>query len=109
MTIRDLIQQEIDIDVYDDVCEELGIAFCGPQPLTPDGEKEFAEIMDYPVRINLHSYGDLPAAIVEIEQFEDWNKRLRKAKRFFDSAAGYCACDDYDRWFGKDGDGIAEN
>lgn len=105
MTIRDLIRQEIDIDVYDDVCEELGIAFCGPQPLTPEGEKEFAEIMDYEIRINQHSYGDLPAAILMIDGLPDWNDRLRKAKWFFYSAAGYCACSDYDRWFGKDGDG----
>ena len=105
MTIRDLIQQEIDIDVYDDVCEELGIAFCGPQPLTPEGEKEFAEVMDYEIQINPCSYGGLPAAIVMIEQYDDWKKRLGRAKRFFYAAAGYCACDDYDRWFGKDGDG----
>lgn len=105
MTIRELIQQEIDIDVYDDVCEELGIAFCGPQPLTSEGEKEFAEIMDYEIQINLHSYGNLPAAILCIDGLDDWHERLRKAKHFFWSAAGYCACDDYDKWFGKDGDG----
>lgn len=105
MTIRELIQQEIDIDVYDDVCEDLAIAFCGPQLLTPDGEKEFAEIMDYEIQINPCSYGGFPAAIVMIEQYDDWKKRLGRAKRFFDAAAGYCACDDYDRWFGKDGDG----
>lgn len=107
MTIRDLIQQEIDIDVYDDVCEELGIAFCGPQPLTPEGEKEFAEIMDYPIQINQHSYGNMPAAIVLIDDPDEkvWKKRLEKAKQFFEAAAGYCACTDYDKWFGKDGDG----
>ena len=61
--------------------------------------------MDYEIRINRHSYGDLPAAILMIDGLPDWEDRLRKAKRFFDGAAGYCACDDYDRWFGKDGDG----
>ena len=25
--------------------------------------------------------------------------RLEKAKEFFESAAGYCSCSDYDRWF----------
>lgn len=101
MTIRDLIQQPIDIDVYDDVCEELAIAFCGPQALTKAGEKKFADIMDYPVQINPHSYGNLPAAIILIDDPDDevWKRRLRKAKEFFDSAAGYCACSDYDRWF----------
>jgi hypothetical protein len=101
MTIRDLIQQEIDIDVYDDVCEELGIAFCGPQLLTEEGEKEFADIMEYQVEINPHSYGGYPAAIVLIDDPDEavWTERLGKAKRFFDSAAGYCASSDYDRWF----------
>ena len=101
MTIRDLLQQEMDIDVYDDVCEELGIAFCGPQLLTEEGEKEFADIMDYPVKINPHSYGGFPAAIVLIDDPDEavWTERLEKAKRFFESAAGYCPCDDYDRWF----------
>jgi len=107
MTIRDLIQQDVDIDVYDDVCEELGIAFCGPQPLTPEGENEFAEVLDYPVMINFHSYGGIPAAIVRIDDPDEdvWKERLGKAKKFFEGAAGYCACSDYDRWFGKDGDG----
>ena len=101
MTIRDLIQMEIDIDVYDDVCEELAIAFCGPQALTDVGEKEFADIMDYQVMINLHSYGDMPAAIIQVDDPDEavWQERLEKAKRFFDSAAGYCPCSDYDRWF----------
>lgn len=105
MTIRDLIHQEIDIDVYDDVCEELAIAFCGPQPLTQNGEKEFAEIMDYEIRINPCSYGGLPAAILCIDGLDDWEDRLQKAKCFFNGAAGYCACSDYNRWFGKDGNG----
>ena len=101
MTIRDLIQQEIDIDVYDDVCEELSIAFCGPQALTDEGEKEFADIMDYEVEINPCSYGGLPAAIILIDDPDDavWEKRLERAKLFFESAAGYCSCSDYDRWF----------
>ncbi len=101
MTIRDLIKEEIDIDVYDDVCEEIGIAFCGPCSLTEEGEKEFADIMDYPVEINPTSYGGFPAAIVLIDDPDEavWNERLEKAKRFFESAAGYCACSDYDRWF----------
>ena len=101
MTIRDLINQEIDIDVYDEVCEELSIAFCGPQMLTDDGEKEFADIMDYAVEINPHSYGGYPAAIVLIDDPDDsvWEYRLDRVKRFFYGAAGYCSCEDYDRWF----------
>lgn len=101
MKVSDLIQQEIDIDVYDDVCEELGIAFCGPLILTEEGEKEFSDVMEYEVEINPHSYGNLPAAIVLIDDPDDavWEKRLERAKLFFESAAGYCSCIDFDRWF----------
>ena len=104
MTIRDLIHHEIDIDVYDDVCEDMAIAFCGPQPLTDEGEKEFAEIMDYPVMINPNSYGGYPAAIVLIDDPDEavWKCRLKKAKRFFYSAAGYCDNESYDKWFGTE-------
>ena len=52
MTVKDLIQQDIDIDVYDDVCEDLAIAFCGPCELTEEGQKEFAEVMDYEIELN---------------------------------------------------------
>jgi len=101
MTVRDLLKMEKDIDVYDDVCEELGIAFCGPVKLTDEGVKEFAEVLDYPVTINPHSYGNLPCAIVGIDDPDDavWEARLEKAKRLFESLAGYCDCDDYDKWF----------
>lgn len=104
MTVKDLIQLEVDIDVYDDVCESLAIAFCGPCNLTEEGQKEFAEVMDYEVQINQHSYGDMQAAIILVDDPEDkvWKARLRKAKKFFESAAGYCACSDYDRWFKDD-------
>ena len=99
MTVRDLIQQDVDIDVYDDVCEELGIAFCGPQKLTEAGTKEFADVLDYQVEI--HDNGAYLVAIVKIDDPDDavWEARLDRAKEFFESAAGYCACSDYDRWF----------
>lgn len=102
MTVRDLIQQNIDIDVYDDVCEELGIAFCGPQKLTIEGEKEFADVMDY--QVELFNNGCETIAIVKIDDPEDavWEKRLERAELFFEGAAGYCACSDYDRWFAND-------
>ncbi|MGM9598709.1 MAG: hypothetical protein ACI3VY_02180 [Faecousia sp.] len=94
MKVRDLIEQSIDIDVYDDVCEELGIAFCGPLKLTEEGEKEFSEALDYEVELNSNY------AIVSVDAPEgEWQKRLKKAKKFFYAAAGYCDADDYDRWF----------
>lgn len=94
MKVRDLIAQEIDIDVYDNVCEELGIAFCGPMTLTPDGQAKFEEVLDYEVELRDD------CAIVKIDSPDDkWKHRLRLVKEFFESAAGYCTCEEYDKWF----------
>ena len=105
-TVRDLMLVDNDIDVYDNVCESLAIAFCNPfdddevhdwsEYLTERGMKQFAEVLDYPMEI---IFGN---AIVCIDDPEDnvWRARLIMAKWFFESAAGYCSCEDYDKWFG---------
>ena len=83
-----------DIDVYDDVCEELAIAYCGGYKLTKEGKKEFKEVLEYDILV------DDDVAIVHVDDEEGiWQKKLKNAKRFFYAAAGYCDCDDYDRWF----------
>ncbi len=89
------MKMHIDIDVCDDVCEELYIAFCGPMELTESGEKQFGEALDYELEIT----GDV--AIVKIDDDNDdvWGARLEKAKELFYSLAGYCSSDDYDKWF----------
>lgn len=97
MKVKDLIEQEIDIDVYDDVCDEIGIAFCGPLKLTEKGREKFGDVLEYPIRIAGGGY----VAVVCFEDAEDkvWKRRLRKAKEFFEAAAGYCADSDYHKWF----------
>lgn len=99
MKVKDLIEQEIDVDVYDDVCDEIGIAFCGPIGLTEQGKEKFAEVMEY--EIKLHTVNGYDEAQVKIDDKDEkiWKRRLRKAKEFFWAAAGYCAADDYDKWF----------
>lgn len=92
MKIRDFIKMDIDIDVYDNVCDGIGIAYCGPMSLTEEGEKQFAEVMDYGIEIQ----DDV--AIVDTDH-DDWKHRLKKAKEFFYSIAGYCDADLYDKWF----------
>ena len=103
MTVRELIEQDIDIDVYDDVCEALGIAFCGPQELTEEGKDEFKDVMDYQVTINPNSYGNIPTAIIAVDDKDEavWKHRLSRAKLFFEAAAGYCSVSDYEKWFGE--------
>jgi hypothetical protein len=98
MTVRDLVQQEICIDVVDDVCEELWIAMDGPIVLTEEGEKHFAEVLGYGVK--LHNNGSDIVGIVNVDDEEGiWQNKLDKAKEFFESAAGYCPVDEYDKWF----------
>ena len=99
MKIREFIKLNCEIDVYDDVCEELAICFCGPQGLTKEGEEHFAEVLDYEIEFDFS--GDLYTAAVKVDGDDGnkWKKRLRKAKEFFYSAAGYCADEDYQKWF----------
>ena len=95
MTIKEFIALNADIDVYDDVCEELGICFCGPIGLTEEGKAHFADVLEYEIDVDLHPCA---SAVVHIDG-DGWKKRLRKAEEFFYSAAGYCADEDYQRWF----------
>ena len=101
MKVRDLLPMEIDIDVYDDVCEELWIAYCGPMALTKAGKEHFAEVLDYELEYNPCSYGGLPAYIVKVDDPDEkvWRDRLAKAKEFFEAAAGYCSVNDFESWF----------
>lgn len=96
MKVREFIKREDDIDVYDNVCEELGIAFCGPIELTAEGKRHFAEVLEYDIDVD-----DMYCcASIDVDAPEgEWQKKLKKAKEFFYAAAGYCDADDYDKWF----------
>jgi len=93
MKVKDFIKMDIDMDVYDNICDELGIAFVGPQALTKEGKEYFKEVLDYEITIN--KAGN---AIVDVDK-DDWEDRLQKAKEFFESCAGYCPEEDYNKWF----------
>lgn len=85
-----------DVDVYDDVCEEIGIAYCGGIKLTKKGKEEFEDVLDYEIDPDEENY----IAIIHVDDEEGiWQKKLKKAKQFFYSAAGYCADEDYQKWF----------
>lgn len=100
MTVSELLKMDIDIDIYDDVCEELAIAFCGAVELTPEGSKEFSEVLRYDVEIVRDRYGEPYCAVVHVDDRDGvWQEKLKNAKHLFYSLAGYCAYDDYDKWF----------
>ena len=102
MKIKEFIKMETDIDVYDDVCEELAIAFCGPLELTDKGREVFADVLDYEITVDEPNC----TAIVSVDDQDDavWKERLRHAERFFYAAAGYCAAIDYNEWFREGGE-----
>ena len=99
MKVREFIQLSEDFDVYDDVCEEIGIAFCGAQELTEAGMEHFAEVLDYDMELDIS--GSIKTAVVHIDDDDDrvWKRRMKKAKEFFYGAAGYIEDSKYKKWF----------
>lgn len=98
-TIRELLKTQICIDVYDNLTEKLGIAFCGPIELTEEGMKKFGDLLDY--KVNLNKRKDWEWAVVEVST----EKEVNRLCELFESLAGYCSESDYDKWF-KDPDDI---
>lgn len=113
LKVRDLLLLDEDIDVYDDVCEAISIAFCNPffddevhewdEYLTDRGMIQFREVLDYPIEINSETCRGITysTVTVHVDDADEnvWKTRLSKAKRFFYACAGYCADDDYKKWF----------
>ena len=101
MRIRDLLKMEIDVDVYDDVCEELGIAFCGPCKLTKKGEDTFKDILDLQVDlVEDRIYGGYECAVVNVDDEEGiWQKKLKLAKLLFNGFAGYISDERWNELF----------
>ena len=48
MKVKDLLEMEISVDVYDNVCDELAIAFEGPMELTEAGVRLTAKTASVP-------------------------------------------------------------
>lgn len=97
-TIRGLLRMNIDIDVYDDDSDGIGIAFCGPVGLTDEGRKEWRDILYYKVSfIDETIAGDI--AVVKIPDDVDYDEKLDRCSEFFGALAGYCSQEDWDKWF----------
>lgn len=100
MKVRDFIKLNMDIDVYDNVTEELGIAYCGPMLLTDEGKAKFEVALNLDVTVKAEQGNYYAIVDCEDEFFRDnWKLKLKQAKKFFYAAAGYCDADDYDKWF----------
>ena len=99
-TLRDLLPLELDIDVYNDVIDDMGIALCGPTKLTEKGEQEFKEVLDLPVEI-IDPDTPYQTVMVKIDDpYEEvWKRRRRILNKFLRSAAGYVDEELYNEWF----------
>ena len=93
MKVKDLIREDIDIDVIDDYDERCWIAKCGAYRLTDAGEQKFHKALDIPVYMTTGKKNNV--AILHCETARE----AETCREFFFSLAGYCAADDYDRWF----------
>ena len=103
MKVKDLLPMEIDVDVYDNVCEELAICFCGPIELTEAGKARFAEVLEYDCKLYCSRF-DGNCAVINVDDPDEkvMMHKLEQAQRFFVSAAGYCADEDFSLWFVED-------
>ena len=94
MKVKDLIREDIDIDVCDTYDERCYLAFVGPLKLTSDGEAQFSKALDIDVEIN--QSGDMAALIC------DTAEEAHACAKFFWAAAGYVADSLYQKWFVED-------
>lgn len=104
--VKDLLEMDVDVDVYDNITEELAIAFCGAVELTDEGKSHFEVILNREVELDEES----GVAIVDCHDEFFPNERgvtglttdefyLEQAKELFYSAAGYCTEEKYNRYF----------
>lgn len=98
MKIKDFIEKFTGtIDVCDNYCEELGIAYCG-EKLTEEGKNHFAEALELEV-----AHFDNEVLVVKVDEkgivADEAEHRLEIARDLFESIAGTCAAEDWDKWF----------
>ena len=98
-TIKDFLKMDISIDVVDDMSDDLWIAFDGPITLTEEGERKFHSVLNLLVEFNIN----YDTAIVLLNHRKDCERLERKCIELFESLAGYCSADDWDRWFTFEG------
>lgn len=96
--VKDLLKMDVDVDVYDNITEELAIAFCGAVELTDEGNVYFSVILNREVELDEEN----GVAIIDCDDefFPELDEfYLEQAKELFYSAAGYCAEEKYNRYF----------
>lgn len=86
---------DVDKDVVDNVDESLYIAFCGPAKLTKSGEARFSNVLDLDIEID----NDNDIVIIDVDApGDEYNPRLRDAKKLFHALAGFVPESQYKLW-----------
>ena len=97
MTIREFLKHDYGRDIYIDGLDDLGVGYEGPIGLKPEGEKQFAFLLDF--KIEVEEGEDALNAWVVIPDVYDLEKMGDKVIRFFWYIAGNCLDEDWERWF----------
>jgi hypothetical protein len=97
MKVKDLLVMDIDIDVIDDICDQLEIAFVGPAKLTTEGLRVFGDVLEYEIVLN----EDCGYCVIKCGNDPNvkWSHKLKMVTQFFYALAGYCSDKDWNTWF----------
>lgn len=77
------------------------IAVCPPIALTPDGEKEFGEVLDT-LYVDVEEYGNcvMSDSDEDYDLYDEYETgKLQGAIELLASLAGYCPSSKFDKWF----------
>ena len=112
MKVKDLLTVKGSWDVYENIADEIGIAFDseGVNPLTDEGMKKFRTALNFEILridkdmivINTEKYFKDKKINIEKYDFESRKgipKQVLNLIDFFWYYAGYCSQSDYDKYF----------
>ena len=90
---------DFDFDVYDNFDERCACAICPPVKLTYEGSERFLDALILNVKeFRINQQWGCCSLVVDCPTEHD----AEVLRDFVLSAAGYCASDDYDKWFIED-------
>jgi hypothetical protein len=110
MKVKDLfdVSLEIDVDVYENIADLIGIAYCSGNKLTEAGKRKFKTALQFPIQridrnmlvIDTERYFKEKNINIDDYDFE-WNipPQVQNLIDLFWSVAGYCSIEDYEKWF----------
>lgn len=106
ITIEDMFTEKFseqygDVDITNNVFDGFAPAFCGPMALKEDGVRTYKDVLDIPIRIHQGEDGYIwVECLLDIglddEELDRINSRIYD---LFNSAAGYCSEEEWDKWF----------